>query len=255
VSRSLAGRVVLITRPADQGASLAARLLALGAEPLEAPTIVVEPQPGGGPLDRSVREAAEGRFEWVAFTSASGVGAWRDRAEALEAGLPRARVAAVGEATAEALREAGIEPALVPPSFTTAALGESFPQGRGPVLLPRADRAAADLEAAIRAKGWTPVRVDAYRVRPAEALPEEAATALTNGRVDAVTFTSPSTVEGLVRLAGVVGGPAVVCIGPVTAEAARRAGFEVAAVADPHTTEGLVGALVRALRRPPPRSV
>jgi uroporphyrinogen-III synthase len=252
VSGPLAGRVVLITRPAEQGSPLADRLRALGADPLEAPTIMVEPAPGGA-LDRSVREAAAGRFAWVAFTSATGVGAWLERAGALEAGPPRARVAAVGEATAEALRRAGIEPSLIPSSFTTAALGEAFPRGRGPVLLLRADRATRDLEAAIRSKGWTPVRVDAYRVRPAAALPGEAAAALSGGRVDAVTFTSPSTVEGLVELAGVIEGPAVVCIGPVTAEAARRAGFEVATVADPHTTEGLVGALVKALHgRPPP---
>jgi uroporphyrinogen-III synthase len=238
--------VVLVTRPSGHAEDLAARLRAMGGEPVLAPTIVVDPPRPGGPLDRSIREAAEGRFEWVAFTSASGVAAWLDRADALGADPPRARVAAVGQATGQSLRAAGVVPDLVPESYTTAALGEAFPEGGGRVLLPRADRATADLEEALRSKGWTPVRVDAYRVRPAGALPDRAVTALADGRLDAVTFTSPSTVDGFVRLAGVLRGPVVVCIGPVTADAARAAGFEVAAVAEPHTTEGLVNALVRA---------
>jgi uroporphyrinogen-III synthase/uroporphyrinogen III methyltransferase/synthase len=66
--------------------------------------------------------------------------------------------------------------------------------------------------------------------------------------VDAIVFTSASTVEGFVRLAGVVNGPKVVCIGPVTAQAARVAGFRVHAIARPHTVEGLVSALERVVR-------
>ncbi|HWC32941.1 MAG TPA: uroporphyrinogen-III synthase, partial [Actinomycetota bacterium] len=146
------------------------------------------------------------------------------------------------------LRTVGAAPDLVPPTYTTEALGEAFPQGSGEVLMPRADIATNELEDAIRSKGWTPVRVDAYRARAAESIPAEVRPALDGGTVDAVTFTSASTVDGFVRAAGVVRGPAVVCIGPVTADAARRAGFAVDAVAEPHTIEGLVDAVERALR-------
>ena len=243
----LSGRVVLITRPAGSGSDPAARLRALGATAVEAPTIVVEAPEAGGPLDDSIRRAASGDFAWVVFTSAAGVGAWSERAGSLGLGPPRARVAAVGAATARALHDAGIDVALVPEAFTTAALGQAFPTGSGRVLLARADRAAGELEDAIRARGWIPVRVDAYRVRFAEALPVEATSALRDGRVDAVTFTSPSTVEGFVRLFGAGPWPPAVCIGPVTAGAARRAGFEVTEVAEPHTTDGLLEALQRVL--------
>ena len=68
------------------------------------------------------------------------------------------------------------------------------------------------------------------------------------GRVDAVTFTSASTVRGFVRALGAVkGAPKVVCIGPVTAREARAHGLTVHAVANPHTIEGLVEAVERAL--------
>jgi uroporphyrinogen III methyltransferase/synthase len=236
-----------VTRPSEQAESLAERLRALGADVLVAPTIVIERGPSDGPLDQAILDSAEGRFTWVAFTSAAGVAAWEARASALEAPLPRARIAAVGDATAEALRGARMPPDLVPTTFTTAALAESFPEGRGRVLLPRADVATSDLEDGLRSKGWTVVRVDAYRVRPAEALPEQAVEALREGRVDAVMFTSPSTLHGFVRLTAVPSGTAVVCIGPVTAAAAEAAGLVVDAVADPHTTEGLVAAVTEAL--------
>jgi uroporphyrinogen-III synthase len=89
--------------------------------------------------------------------------------------------------------------------------------------------------------------VDAYRTKMARSLPVDARAALRDGRVDAITFTSASTVQGFVGAVGVVrGDPKVVCIGPVTAREARDRGMRVAAVARPHTIEGLVAALERA---------
>lgn len=241
----LAGKVVLVTRPRDQAGELSDRLRERGAVPVEAPTIRVEPVEPGGPLDGTIQEASRGVYEWVVFTSGFGVDVWTGRAEALGIDGVRAKVAAVGTGTAEALGRRGLRPDLVPDPFTTEALGTSFPTGSGRVLLARADIAAPELEEVIAAKGWEPVRVDAYRNVPAESIPDEAHRVLEDGTVDAVTFTSASTVEGFVRLVGTVEGPAVVCIGPVTAEAAHRAGFAVRAVARPHTIEGLVAALER----------
>jgi uroporphyrinogen-III synthase len=114
------------------------------------------------------------------------------------------------------------------------------------VLCARADIAPEGLEEALTAKGWTPTRVDAYRTRMPRSLPREAREALRDGRVDAVTFTSASTVRGFVGALGPVRGtPKVVCIGPVTAREARARGLSVAAVAKPHTMEGVVDALER----------
>jgi uroporphyrinogen III methyltransferase / synthase len=104
------------------------------------------------------------------------------------------------------------------------------------------------LEAALAANGWSPVRVDAYRTRMARTLPAGARAALRDGDVDAITFTSASTVRGFVGSTGVVrGNPKIVSIGPVTAREAREHGLRVSAVARPHTIEGLVAALERVL--------
>jgi uroporphyrinogen-III synthase len=247
--RPLAGRVVLVTRPRPSSSKLAEPLRELGAEVIEAPTIELGAPEPGGELDDAIRGVAAGRYAWVTFTSTAGVAAWADRASALGVRRVPARLAAVGTATAEALRNLVGEPDLVPAEFTTSSLASAFPPGHGSVLLPRADLATEELEEALRLKGWSPVRVDAYGVSLAESLPPEAIRALDEERVDAVTFTSPSTVDGFVRLAGAHKDPAVVCIGPVTAEAARRAGLVVAGVAEPHTTDGLVRAVLGALDR------
>jgi len=205
-----------------------------------------------GALDQALGDQAVGRFAWAVFTSVAGVEAVFPLLGPPDAGKLRARVAAIGEGTAGALRRFGVEPDLVPSTFTTAALGRAMPRGSGNVLLARADIAPDGLDEAVAAKGWTPVRIDVYRTRPARSMPAEATRALREGRVDAVTFTSASTVEGFVLVAARALGtgrrPKAVCIGPVTAAAARKAGLSVAAVARPHTIEGLMAALERAFR-------
>ncbi|HXF72600.1 MAG TPA: uroporphyrinogen-III synthase, partial [Actinomycetota bacterium] len=243
--------VVLVTRPREQAEELVRLLEARGAEAIVAPAIEVAPARSRR-LDRALDDLLAGGFAWLVVTSRNGVEALEARLRERGASLAAvpARVAAVGEGTAEALRERGVRPELVPRTFTTEALARAFPRGAGRVLLARADVAPPGLEERVAAKGWTPVRVDAYRTRFPRALPAEARAAFREGRVDAVTFTSASTVRGFVRLLGAArGDPRVVCIGPVTARAAREAGFAVHAVARPHTLEGLVAAVERALAR------
>jgi uroporphyrinogen-III synthase len=228
-------------------------LAARGARAMLAPAIALTPAPPSV-LDRVLAGLAGGEFAWAIFTSRSGVDALFDRLAA-GGGDPaevRALVAAVGDGTAASLLARGVTPDLVPRTFTTASLGAAMPDGAGRVLLARADIAPEGLEEALRGKGWTPVRVDAYRTRLSRSLPVRVEGALREGRVDAVTFTSASTVTGFVQAAGAalhqpVRAPKVVCIGPVTADAARQAGFRVDAAARPHTIEGLVAAVERVL--------
>jgi uroporphyrinogen-III synthase len=255
-TESLSGRTILVTRPQERAAELIKSLRARGAAAIEAPAIRLEPAPAGSALDRAINAVAAGKYSWVVFTSPKTVEVFFSRGGTLRSSGFPARMAAVGDGTAEALRGHGREPDLIPRAFTTASLGRRFPRGDGEVLLPRADIASTELEEAVRAKGWTPVRVTAYRTIVPRSLPREARRAIEDGRVDAIVFTSASTVEGFVRLAGVVNGPKVVCMGPVTARAARQAGLRVHAVARPHTVDGLVSALERALHadRPSRRS-
>lgn len=240
---ALAGKTVVVTRPRHQSASLVKLLEARGTTAIIAPAIEVVPARSAA-LTRALRDLAAGKFEWITLTSQATVTMLRDRTKPRDV---RARVAAIGEGTAEAFRRwARREPDLVPGAFTTAALARAIPRGSGRVLCARADIAPEGLEDALAARGWSPLRVDAYRTRTPRALPPEARAALREGRVDAITFTSASTVHGFIAAVGAVrGNPKVVCIGPVTAREARERGLRVSAVARPHTIEGVVAALER----------
>jgi len=246
--RELAGRIVLITRPEDEAAALARPLERRGARAVLAPAIRIAPARSAA-LRRALDDLAAERFAWVVLTSPRTVAMLADRLNAPSDVC--ARVAAIGEGTATAFRGwSRRSPDLRPPTFTTAALARAFPRGEGRVLCARADVAPAGLEEALTAKGWHPTRVDAYRTVMSRSLPAEARALLRAGRVDAITFTSASTVRGFVGAAGTVRGhPRVVCIGPVTAREARGHGLTVHAVARPHTLDGVVDAVERALAR------
>jgi uroporphyrinogen-III synthase len=245
MTKPLAGRTVLVTRPADQSAELVKLLDRLGARPIVAPAIEIGPARSAA-LTRALRELASGEYRWITLTSRATVDVLRQRLGG--ARDVRAKVAAIGDGTAQAYRRwSHRRPDLVPETFTTAALARAFPRGAGRVLCARADVAPEGLEDALAAKGWTPTRVDAYRTRMPRTLPPEARQALRRGEVDAVTFTSASTVRGFVGAVGVVKGtPKVVCIGPVTAKEARAHGLTVHAIARPHTVEGVAAAVQRA---------
>jgi len=243
--KPLAGRTVLVTRPREQTDDLARLLRRRGAKVIHAPAIQIVPVRSAA-LTRALRELADGAFAWIALTSPRTVDVLAERLAPREV---RASIAAVGEGTSDAFRRwSRREPDLVPRTFTTAALARAFPRGRGRVLCARADIAPGGLEDALAAKGWAPTRVDAYRTRFPRWLPAEARAALRSGVVDAVTFTSASSVRGFVgAMGGAKGAPKVVAIGPITARAAREHGLTVHTVARPHTLEGLVAAVERAL--------
>ena len=246
--KPLAGRTILVTRPADQSVELVRRLRRLGAAAIMAPTVEITPVRSAA-LTAALRDLSAGRFAWITLTSRATVEMLVTRLDSPSD--VRAKVAAIGDGTGRAFRAwARRPPDLMPATFTTAGLARAFPRGEGRVLCARADIAPAGLEEALAAKGWSPIRADAYRTRMARALPADARAALRDGRIDAITFTSASTVRGFVGATGVVrGNPKVVVIGPVTAREARARGLRVSAVAKPHTIEGVLNALERVLGR------
>jgi uroporphyrinogen III methyltransferase/synthase len=247
----LTGLTVAVTRAASQAAPLATALARLGARAVVCPVIELVP-----PDDTEALDAAIGRlgdYSWVIFTSANGVERFFARIAAAKGDvrrLARARIAAVGPATARAVGERGLAVDLVPDEFVAdglfAALEAAGPLAGARVLLARAAVGRDVLPDALRRAGAEVDVVEAYRTVRCDAN-RALVTALVDGGLDLVTFTSSSTVTGFVDLAGPdrARGARAACLGPVTAATARAAGLDVAVEADPYTVEGLVAAIER----------
>ncbi|CAN5140164.1 uroporphyrinogen-III C-methyltransferase [soil metagenome] len=245
----LFGRSVVVTRPAARAAELSRRLVRLGARAIELPCVRIDEPADGG---TALRAAAAGvsQADWVAFTSAETVRRFLPLLRDPRA-FGAARVAAIGQGTADQLASGAVVADLVPERFVAESLLAAFPPPpvgrRGRVLLPRAAVARDVLPDGLRKAGWEVDVVEAYRTEiappPSPAELAEAASA------DAVTFTSSSAVTAFLELAGPDAlAPTVACIGPVTAATARRHGITVDVEASVHTLDGLLEALCFALR-------
>ena len=244
----LSGTRVVVTRARTQASELVSRLVDAGATVIELPVIAFEdPRDGGAAL--RTEAARVGTYDWIVFTSSNAVerflGLLRDIRD-----LGGVRVAAVGAATARALAASRLVPDLVPEDETGEGLVSAMPVAPtggprpGRVLFPRAEEVRAVVAPGLRDKGWEVTEVDVYRTVPAAAARIAGDELDDTQGADVITFTSPSTVTYYADLAVHRPPPPVVaCIGPVTADAARRAGFRVDVVAVEHSAEGLVTAL------------
>lgn len=245
---------ILVTRPATQAGALCARLHRQGFVPVSVPTVEIDSASAAFELDAMLDTI--GDAAWLVITSANGATALAARLPLGDRSLPAGlRVAAVGPATAAALHAAGIRVDHVPERYLTVAIAEGLGDVAGRrVILARADAATPELRDALVAAGARVEEVVAYRTVEGPARSRDQLRAALAGDLAGITFTSSSTVRGLLRLASPTDRhraravPAL-CIGPVTAATARRSGFDVAVVARDHTTGGLAGAIAAHFRK------
>jgi uroporphyrinogen III methyltransferase/synthase len=242
---------VLITRPRNQADSFADALTDTGFEPIFFPVIEIRPFEENVALDRAIAKLS--CYNWIVFTSVNGVDAFFERIESpspFQGEGTGVRVAAIGPKTAHSLVTYGITPDFVPDEYVAEAILPGLGDLRGRwVLLPRAEIARKALPEAILEAGGVAHEIAVYQTVPAE-IDQDGLAALRTG-VDAITFTSPSTVENfvaLVRRAGLdplqlPGTPRIACIGPITQKAAEEAGFVDVLVAEEYTSEGIVDLL------------
>lgn len=244
MTRRLAGLSVAVTRPERRSADLSSLLQSEGARVISVPLVATAPpSDGGAALAAALDRVAA--FDWVAVTSANAV-------EAVVATVPAhydwqggPAWAAVGPATADRLRRAGVAVGLVASRAGAAVLAADFPPappGGGGVLLVQAEQPHLDLSDAVRAKGWSVERVAAYRTVPTRPTGEQLSELRDS---DVITLASPSAAANLASL-GVRHVP-VVCIGEVTAASARAQDLQVAAVAVEPSAAAFMQAVVTAV--------
>jgi uroporphyrinogen III methyltransferase/synthase len=244
----LFGKTVLVTRARSQASKLTARLEQLGAKVIETPAIRLEaPADAYKALDEAIARLAD--YQWLIFTSANGVERFFDRL--LAAGkdaraLGYAKLAAIGTATAEKLKQYGLMADVIPQEFRAEGIIEAL-KGKLPphakILLPRAQEAREILPEKLRELGAVVDVAPAYQTVCGDVDGEALREQLAGGAIDLVTFTSSSTVKNLIQILGSAAPLQTVktaCIGPVTADTARQNGVEPDMVADTYTIDGLV---------------
>jgi uroporphyrinogen III methyltransferase/synthase len=265
--RPLEGRTIVVTRAAAQAQRFTQLLEAAGARVIEAPAIVIGAPPSWEPLDGALRELAG--FTWVIFTSVNGVSMVDRRLMALGLGWPALagrRVAAIGPATADALREHGVRVDVVPAEYRAEGLVERLRGLVGEadrVLLPRAAQTRDVLVTSLRGLGVDVVEVAAYVTRRPEGGAGRLGEALAGGAVDAVTFTSSSTARNFAEMFTEAerrawrGRVAIASIGPITAATASDYGLATDIMPAEYTIPALARAIsewfAREPRRPGPR--
>lgn len=245
---ALRGKRVAVTRAEEQAGALGALLVARGATAVSCPTIAVEPLDDTAALDRELRRLPG--VQWMVFTSMNAVDAAADRLRPLRVRVPKVlRFAAVGRATAARVRRRFGRIDFVAARATAEQLARELPVQQGDVVLfPHANIASGALPAVLRERGAVVRAVVAYNTVPGAGA-ERLATLVRERSVDAVIFTSPSSVA----YAGGIGdafralgaqAPRALSMGPSTTLAAREAGIDAE---EPPTPA--VGALVETLER------
>lgn len=251
----LFGHTVMVTRAKAQAPAFVSALTRRGAEVVCCPVLEMH-QVADAVCDEALMHL--GSYDWVVLTSARAVGFFFERLFSLgmdARALASVRVATIGTATAAALRAGGVSSDLVPPSYHSRALAEALLDtglsAGARVLCPRARIASDVLPSVLRAAGVRCDVVTLYEtVVPAcNAAMETGIAALKEGDVDAVTFTSPSSVRNLVELldgdTSALTGVDLFSIGPVTTQELQCNGLVASAEAEVHTVPGLVEALER----------
>jgi len=251
-ARPLEGKRIVITRSIEQARDLKARLEFMGATVLLFPAISFSEPPDTTELDRAIG-SVDG-FDWILFTSANAARFFASRCRKLGVEPRRGgnyRCAAVGTATANAMAAAGFTVDHVAAEFSGAALArELAPLLSGKkILLPRSDRARADLPEALKKDGAYIAEVVAYHTGCAGPIDPGVLRAIREARVDVVAFFSPSAVEnmrgelGAEQFYRLAEKAAVAAVGPVTAAALRNVGVAVAIEAPLATAESMAAAM------------
>jgi uroporphyrinogen III methyltransferase/synthase len=259
--KPLFGKRILVTRARSQASDLTNRIEDLGGEAVEFPVIRIQAptQPDARTaLGEALKRLED--FEWVVFTSVNGVLHFFEQLQEHHIDirkLYKARIAAVGPKTSEALRSRGLLVEALPSKFQgdelLASIAEELKPGQQ-VLLPTADIAKEYLPTKLKERGLHVTEVDVYETVLETSGGSEVIEMLQQKVIQIVTFTSSSTVTNLFHALKELGvdnplelleGCQIACIGPVTAQTAAEFGLIVDYLAEEATVESLVTSLFK----------
>lgn len=248
-NKPLFGKNILITRARSQASKLTTALEELGANCIEAPAIkIAPPDDNYVSLDNAITKIHD--YDWIIFTSTNGVERFfaRLNEKNLDARcLSNAKIAAIGTATADKLKNYGIIADKIPTMFKAEGILEVLQndiQKGSKVLIPRAQKAREALPIGLRQMGAIVDVAETYCTKMADTNKDDIKDLLKNNQIDMVTFTSSSTVENLLKLIDgektLLNNVKTAVIGPITAKTCKNNGLKVDIEADVYTIDGLV---------------
>jgi len=249
-SRPLAGKTIVITRAKEQAGPFADSLEQAGARVILFPTIEIGIPKGLNAIDKALESTNE--YDYIVFTSANGVKAFISHLRRLKKDircLNGTVIAALGEITAQVLREHLLFPKIVPATFTSRNLASEFKREKltgKRVLLFRSQIANDILPRQLQRMGAQVKEVSGYTIRKPRVSTQQVKGLLKKGEIDLITFTSPSTFSNFVSLMGgesvkqLLKGTRLAAIGPVTKKEISKHGMRVAITAASHTVPHLV---------------
>jgi len=260
-NKPLFGKQILVTRSREQSRGIAERISDLGGRAVLFPTITIEPPLDYGLLDNAIEKI--GDFDWVIFTSVNGVERFFERFFEIRGDIRMMagpRLGAIGPVTAASLERRGLKVSLLAKEFKAegllAELASEDVRGKR-FLIARAEQAREVLPQGIAEKGGNVTVIPVYRTAlPARADVESVRQLLEQKEIDAITFTSSSTVAhfaemlGKERLALLTKEVLLASIGPITTRTLRDMGLEATVEASEYTIDGLLAALVEYFKRP-----
>jgi uroporphyrinogen III methyltransferase/synthase len=253
-SRPLFGKRILITRPEHQASEFIRALSELGAQCLLFPTIKIIPPVTWKELDKAI-EGLSG-YDWILFTSVNGVTSFFERLDVAKKDtrhLSGIKIGAIGPKTAAALTDRGINPDLIPDTYWAEEIVEAikgYPLNGKRVLLPRPSIARDYIPKNLKSMGALVDEVEAYQTVQPEYSQDQLGKLFKSGKIDMITFTSPSTVTNFLALLKgkliyeEISKVGVACIGPVTAQKAKEVGLRVVVEPDEYTVDALTRAIV-----------
>jgi uroporphyrinogen III methyltransferase/synthase len=257
--KPLWGKKIVVTRSRAQAGATAEKIQALGGEAIEFPAIEIARETDLKKLHNALQNID--KYDWIIFTSVNGVSIFWD--EVKKYGLDirsfhDVKIAAIGEATRKALEEWGLRVQAVPAEFSAEGmvevLSEEIATGQR-VLLPRARGARPMLPHSLRGRGVHVNEIYLYQAVADTDANHMLKDEIVKGDFDYLTFTSSSTVDNFVKIIGQENAAAlnkkvkISCIGPVTADTARKHGFTAHICADVYTIDGLLDAIIADIKQ------
>lgn len=230
----LFGLKIALTRPKELISQFASMLREEGAEVLEIPAIAIKPRQDNAELSEAVEALAKGEYDWIVFTSPSGVRIFMDELFKIKdiRLLSAVKIASIGKGSEKELNKYGLKADFIPSVYDGETLGKELcaKLGKGErILIPRAAIGNKELvEELDKAEDVKIKDIATYDTvyETSKVIDEKAE--FENGNVDLAVFTSASTVKGFAEsLKGLDFSKVnAVCIGKQTEAKARKAGMK-----------------------------